>query len=227
MTKANTNQQLTKVSTIKTIIKNIALTPNNKSILLLGCAAFLLIISWVLKDYLQASMALHMLVQIPLIITAGVFTAIGISHSNISTNNIYKHLSIFLKPYNLLGISGFFYIAIVTMYWMLPKALDQVLVSDYAQLSKYLSLFLAGLVLPWSYKISHTVIRLFFIGGVCWAMAIVGLLYQETDTRLCNFYLLNDQQWAGNGLVILAVVIPTCWIILEALQYKRINTKFN
>lgn len=206
------------------------------SYILLLIAIVLLTLSWFFKDYLQASMALHMLVQIPMIMFAGVFFSLYLSYQILSnnhpSNNIhlnqfksYKALSKHLKKFNQLGISGFLFVSLVSMYWMIPKALDQVLISQYAQLSKYLSVFIAGLVIHVSYKASHTVVRLFFIGAICWTMAIVGLLYQETDVRLCNFYLISDQQWAGRGLVILAIILPTCWIISEALQYRRKHAK--
>ena len=42
--------------------------------------------------------------------------------------------------------------------------------------------------------------------------AIVGLLYQDNPARLCNFYLLDDQLRAGQGLVLLSVLLPALWL---------------
>ena len=188
-------------------------------------ANLLLIIAWGFGDFFEASMAMHMLIQIPLILFAGIAFYLSLKHSRFSQYNLYKVIATKLKKFNMLGISGFLFISLVSMYWMIPKALDSVLVSEYAQLSKYLSVLISGWLIHISYKASHTVVRLFFIGIVCWTMAIVGLLYQETDTRLCNFYLIGDQQLAGFGLVILAVVLPICWMAAEALQYRRTHPK--
>lgn len=61
------------------------------------------------------------------------------------------------------------------------------------------------------------VVKLFFLGGFCWMAAVVGLLYQNDTTRLCNFYLAGDQVVAGRGLVALSVLLPLACL----LRYRR------
>jgi hypothetical protein len=48
----------------------------------------------------------------------------------------------------------------------------------------------------------------------------VGLLYQDNPERLCNFYLLGDQEVAGRGLVIVAVLVPLAWLVAERRRIR-------
>lgn len=98
---------------------------------------------------------------------------------------------------------------------MIPKALDDVLVSHPMQALKFLVLFIAGMVLIESWRRAHLVIKLFFLGNFCWMAAIAGVMYQEEPVRLCNFYLQNDQEIAGIGLVVMAIILPLLWLLSE------------
>ena len=52
-------------------------------------------------------------------------------------------------------------------------------------------------------------------------MAVVGMMYQQDTSRLCNFYLLNDQQYAGIGLVVLSIALPVLWLLAEIKSVRR------
>lgn len=175
------------------------------------------------KPALTRSMALHMLVHIPLILVAGWFIGSGLIARR-------RHLP--LVPglakspvsYNEQGIPGLLLALLITAWWMLPSALDGVLLSPYYDAWKFTSLLLTGVVLQSSVARANRVVLLFFLGNFCWMTAIVGLLYQEHVSRLCNFYLLSDQEQTGRGLVILAVALPLVWLVLErdrVRQYLR------
>jgi len=116
---------------------------------------------------------------------------------------------------NEYGIVGLLFASFVGAYWMIPRALDQVLVSPFLAVGKFAGLYIAGVVLCDSLRRSNVVIRLFFLGNFCWMAAIVGLLYQDSPQRLCNFYLLGDQELAGRGLVAIAVLLPLAWLCSE------------
>ncbi|HWL27289.1 MAG TPA: hypothetical protein VNQ97_00135, partial [Burkholderiaceae bacterium] len=120
-----------------------------------------------------------------------------------------------LAGYDELGIAGLLWASFVAAYWMLPRSLDQVLVSDMAQYGKFAVLFVTGWILSGSLGRANSVIKLFFLGNFCWMSAIAGLLYQEYPQRLCNAYLLGDQEWAGQGMVAIAVVLPVFWLYAE------------
>jgi hypothetical protein len=58
-------------------------------------------------------------------------------------------------------------------------------------------------------------VGVFFVGNLAWMLASAGMLYRESESRLCVNYLAADQVWAGNGLIALAIV-------LAALALRRL-----
>src|SRR5690606_42002702 len=72
-----------------------------------------------------------------------------------------------------------------------------------------------------SLRRANSVIILFFLGNFSWMTAIAGLLYQDNPQRLCNFYLLGDQEIAGRGLVAVAVLVPVAWLLAERRRIRR------
>lgn len=166
----------------------------------------LILLALALDRPLTATMSLHMLIHIPLILGAGLCAArYGVLRARRAPEG-------WLSGFNEHGLAGLLLFNLLGAYWMLPKALDQVLLSWPAALSKYLSLFVGGWILYHSLRRANIVIQVFFIGNFCWMMAIVGLLYGDNTVRLCNFYLLDDQAVAGNGLVVLSIALPLVWL---------------
>jgi len=189
-------------------------------------SALLLVLAVVLRSTLVQSMTLHMLVHIPLLLAGGVFLgrAAAMAVTRAPRQSIAHKVAAQAAACDQHGASGLLYASLAGLYWMIPKALDSALLFPAAEASKFLSVIVAGVCLSGSWARADRVIKLFFVGGFCWMTAIAGLLYQESSTRLCNFYLLNDQAWAGRGLVILAVMIPVGWLLVEVRQH-RIRTR--
>lgn len=50
-------------------------------------------------------------------------------------------------------------------------------------------------------------------------MAIAGMLYRELPQRLCNAYLLDDQDVTGSWLVGLALVLGVAWCIVNVRHF--------
>ncbi len=180
--------------------------------LLMGMGLLLLCI--VFRRELTATMALHMLVHLPAIMVAGVFVGSAAYVRQAGRGRQAQRQSCRREArrrgatYNEQGIVGLLLVTLVLAFWMIPKALDDVLVSEWAHALKFASLFTAGVVLFASLRQAQNVVKLFFVGNFSWMTAIAGILYQEHATRLCNFYLLGDQAFAGIGLVAYAVVLP-------------------
>ncbi|MEO8600092.1 MAG: hypothetical protein ABI656_09715 [bacterium] len=184
----------------------------------------LLIAAATFRFTLERSMALHMLVQMPMLLGAGVACAFALScvrrKTQHTSNKLLRgiaHLSRYrfgkIDEYGIVALTFFL---LLSAYWMIPKALDDVLVSPVTELLKFAGFFLAGLILPGTWARANRVIQLFFLGNFAWMMAIIGMLYQDTTVRLCNAYLLDDQLIAGQGLVVLSIVIPTLWCLHAA-----------
>lgn len=184
-------------------------------------SAAALLLAAVLEPLLTDSMSSHMLLHIPLILLSGFLAAMALCAGGAATTTRLRSLREHYAKYNEYGIPGLLLCTFVAAYWMIPRSLDQVLVSAPANVVKYLGLFIAGMALCDSLRRSNSVINLFFLGNFSWMTAIVGLLYQDNPERLCNFYLLGDQEVAGRGLVIVAVLVPLAWLVAERRRIRR------
>ena len=173
-------------------------------------ALFVLAIPIVQRDMLTALMSLHMLVQIPLLLLAGVFLELA-CRTRLGGSCLR----------NDYGIAGLLLVSLVTAGWMIPKALDDALVDWRVAALKYAGLPVCGWVLAASWRRAPVAVRLFFLGNFCWMSAIVGLVYLDQPLRLCNAYLQDDQYWAGRGLIALAVALPLLWGWAEWRKTRR------
>ncbi|HTN64678.1 MAG TPA: hypothetical protein VL051_00645 [Burkholderiaceae bacterium] len=159
------------------------------------------------RHALESSMASHMLVQMPAIFLSGALAAAAMAGAGHPAAGLRR-----LRQYDEHGLPGLLLISFLLAYWMIPKAIDHVLLAPGAEAAKFASLFAGGLIAKDCLARANRVIQLFFLGNIAWMMAIAGLLYQDNATRLCNFYLLDDQVLAGQGLVLLSVALPVLWV---------------
>ncbi|WP_368639624.1 hypothetical protein ABRZ04_11935 [Castellaniella ginsengisoli] len=161
---------------------------------------------------LTALMSLHMLVQIPLLVLAGLCAEQAWHARRLAAGSARPSAA---WSYNEYGIPGLLLVSLVGAGWMIPKALDDALTDWRVAAFKYLGLPFCGWLLRASLRRSNVVIKLFFLGNFCWMSAIVGMIYLDQPIRLCNAYLQDDQDWSGRGLIALAIVLPSCWLLVE------------
>lgn len=197
-----------------------------------AAAVLCLAVALVWHDALTALMSLHMLVQIPLLVAGGVFAeqawhawrvpADGRPQEQGASALSGARAAPMWQPtsgrrirwsYNAYGMPGLLLVSMVGAGWMIPKALDDALVDWRVAAFKYLGLPVCGWLLRASVRRANIVIKLFFLGNFCWMSAIVGMVYLDQPIRLCNAYLQDDQDWAGRGLIALAIVLPSCWLL--------------
>ncbi|MGP1614200.1 MAG: hypothetical protein ACTS5Y_03940 [Pollutimonas bauzanensis] len=187
-------------------------------------SAILLLGAIVFRRWLTGTMATHMLAHIPMILLAGVFAAMAcLAAARRSTSWRRPAALALYRKYNEHGVPGLLLVSFVLAYWMIPRSLDHVLLSATAGCLKFLGLFIAGMVLFDALGRADKVIKLFFLGNFSWMTAIAGLLYQDNPERLCNFYLLGDQELAGRALVTLAVALPLAWLWAERRHSRRLR----
>ncbi|NMM28766.1 MAG: hypothetical protein HHJ12_16125 [Glaciimonas sp.] len=197
---------------------------SNQGLLAALSGVLLLTIAAAFRFTLERSMALHMLVQMPMLLGAGIACAFALScvtrNAQNTPNRLQRGIAHLagcrLWKIDEYGIVALTFFLLLSAYWMIPKALDDVLVSTTAETLKFAAFFIAGLALPAALARTNRVIQLFFLGNFAWMMAIVGILYQDTAVRLCNSYLLDDQVMAGRGLVVLSIAIPIIWFMHAA-----------
>ena len=140
---------------------------------------------------LASSMVIHMLIQIPALLLAGYW---------LSAQN--KPLSSALS----LSLSCWLWILLASMFWMLPISLDKALISSNWDIFKIITLVLSGMLLKPAFA-GPKVLSLFFAGSSLMMLFSVGHFYQDSESRLCNSYLLASQQTTGLGLMLLATAL--------------------
>lgn len=150
-----------------------------------------------LRHFFEASMSLHMLVQLPLLLAAGWALAawcpdrVGALQAHVDAQ----------------GLASATLASCVSAFWMIPAALDLALLDPWAAIAKYGSWLLAGLLLAQGRPRLSPVPAAFFLGNAAWMLITVGLLYRDADTRLCVSYLYDEQALSGNGLVAWGLVL--------------------
>jgi hypothetical protein len=139
----------------------------------------------------EASMTLHMLVQYPAFLCAGALLIGALATGPLKS----------LQRCNEQGLAGLLFAGLTMLVLMVPRVLDLALVDARIETLKLLALLLSGAALRLSWRRAGTVVQAFFLGNVLPMLAVVGTLYQDAPNRLCNAYLLADQQSLGTALM--------------------------
>lgn len=155
------------------------------------------------RAVLEASMLRHMLLQLPLLVLCGAAWRPWLARA--------PALAARLAALDQHGLTGFAAASFATAGWMIPRALEAALDLPAVELLKFGSLLLVGACLPGSLGRAHLVLQLFFVANLCAMTAIAGMLYQDLPQRLCNAYLLDDQNLTGRALVGLALALGLAW----------------
>lgn len=168
-----------------------------------GAALLLVLALAPLRALLEASMWRHMVLQFPLWLLAGALLAAALPAGARAR----------LARWNALGIAGLVWTATVLAVLMVPRVLDLALRVPAIELLKCAALVLAGAALRLSWQPAGRVVQGFFLGNVLPMMVVVGQLYVDSPLRLCNAYLLDDQERLGRWLIALAAALAVAWIV--------------
>lgn len=171
---------------------------------LAGLAAGSWALLWLspIRTALESDMALHMAVQVPLLIALGVLLAASVR----------RHEPCWLADADWLGIPGITAVVIGTSFWMLPRALDKAVADPAFDFIKFLTLpVLVGLPLGLSWRRMPALGRAFIWANFIPKLAAVGGLYLAAPTRLCAYYRLDQQELAGWTLIAIAIALGMTW----------------
>ena len=164
-----------------------------------GAAVLLLVLlAPPLRHALQSSMTAQMLVQIPLLAAAGWLAAMALP----------ARLSAAIDTCNEHGIGGLLLATLASAFWMLPRALDAAVTDPWLAIAKYLSVpLLIGLPLALSWpRMGFVVKGVLLLEGIATLLRL-GWLYLVSPERLCNLYLLDDQQRLGRLLLLIGAAL--------------------
>ncbi len=168
-------------------------------------AAVLWAILWLSRAALESDMALHMTVQLPLLIGVGYMLA----------SFLCLHEPGWLTDADWLGIPGLLLVIFATSFWMLPRMLDLALTNPWIDLCKFVSLpLLAGLPLGLSWPRMPVLGRAFLWANFIPKLGAIGGLYLAAPTRLCAYYRLDQQTTAGAALIAIAAALAISWFVV-------------
>ncbi len=148
------------------------------------------------RHTVESSMLLHMLVQFPLLLASGAASGRLLVAASASARRAWTVI-------DHGGLLGMVILSAVSALWMVPAALDATLTEPGAAALKYTSWWLAGLALALSWRRMSDVLRLFLLGSLAWMFATAGLLFFDSEQRLCVNYRLDEQ--AATGMALLAL----------------------
>lgn len=165
-----------------------------------GLALFIFLILPPVATLAESIMAIHMHMQMPLIAVSGM----------LMYPLIKKILPSFFSKWNHNGIPGILLVIIVSTYWLIPRAMDDAIISTYYETFKFISwAFLIGLPLRDSWKKLKVSYQNIFLLYISFAYLIMALIYIVSEDQLCNNYLIVDQRTLGWSFLLISLCI---WI---------------
>ena len=181
-----------------------ACTPARQGAAGLALAALL---AWpAVRQVLESSMWRQMLLQYPLWLLAGALLAAVLP----------RRARAALARWNAHGITGLVLAGVVLAVLMVPRLLDLALRDPAVEAAKCVALLLAGAALRLSWRAAGRVVQGFFLGNVLPMTVVAGQLYIDSPLRLCNAYLLDDQQRLGRWLTGVAALLALAWLVQVA-----------
>jgi len=170
--------------------------PSRKTEVAIAIALWCLLALPMARAALEAQMITHMAVQIPLLALAGARLARGLRPFEPR----------WLERADWRGLCGLTLVLFTMAYWMLPRSLDSALADPRVELLKFVSVpLLLGMPLGSSWRRLPALARFFAIANFISMLGTMGGLYLTAPTRLCVFYVLDQQLLAGKTLIAAAV----------------------
>jgi len=152
------------------------------------------------REIVEGSMVLHMALQFPLLLLAGACAAALLARCR-------SPLAAALTRFDRDGLLATVTLSGVAGLWMVPVALDAALLDPAMAAWKYSSWIFAGWCMALAWPGMAMAMRLFLLGNLAWMTCSFGLLYAETEQRLCVSYRFDEQAWAGGALCVIAVLL--------------------
>jgi hypothetical protein len=177
----------------------------NPKLYLTGSAVLMiLLVLPPILDRLESSMIGVMIVQIPLLVTAGYL-------AGVVTGQKLKRKS---GSWNANGIPGLLFGLFILFFWILPRSVDASLNDSYIKLAKLITLpLMAGIPFGVSWRRVHPVVKGAVKANLVSMLAVMGWLYLAVPVRVCNNYLLSQQNALGKTMLVIAILLALKWAI--------------
>ncbi len=154
-----------------------------------------------LRNALERDPVTHVLVMLPLLAAAGWLLA-----STIETQG-WRPSQPVANAATLLGV-------FVILFWMLPRYIDASLTNPLVELAKFVTIPIGvGAVLSVSWRAAHPMLRGFLKANAISMLGVLAFLFTHAPVRICNSYLVSDQERLGVGFLVVAVVLAVAWVV--------------
>jgi hypothetical protein len=161
---------------------------------MLGVAAATL--ACIIQPFVAGDPVVHVLVQMPALVIVGAVLGARL------------HLpAAFVGPALILALTA-------GAIWMLPRSVDAALITRTGLAAKFITLpLLCGVPLALSWPRIGPVLRGFLKAQAVSMLLLLGFLYTHAPLRICNSYLVDDQQRLGMGFVYVACALTLIWLV--------------
>lgn len=156
------------------------------------------------RAWLESSMALHMLAQLPLLAAVG--WCFGRSWMHSRPGGAAARALAGVQSFNAGGATGLIAASFVMVLWMLPRLLDLARLDAAADAVKFFSVPVAGLAVALSWPRLPVIARAVVHLEVIATLLRFGWGYLAAEERLCLAYLAGDQQNTGVLLLWLGAI---------------------
>jgi len=161
-----------------------------------GILLWLVVGVW-FRDELEAAMLTHALLVLPALTVAG---ALFVPRSTVASPSPMA-----LPAFLVALFSG--------SIWMLPRMLDASLAEASVEAAKLATLpLLVGFPLGWSWPRLTSLAKAFVWSNLVSMLVTLGWLYKAAPIRICNYYLVQEQELLGSAYLTLAVVVVAAWL---------------
>jgi hypothetical protein len=172
-----------------------------RAVIIMALGMVVAITATPLGHWLESTMVSHVLVELPLLVVAGIIFALPLKP-------VSQPL---LNWVNRGGICGLITASFLLAFWMLPRWLDTSLGDPWVASAKYGSMVLTGMILALSWPSAHVITRAVVKIEFLTMFFRLGWLYLISPERLCNNYLLTDQIWLGRGFLLVGLALTITW----------------
>lgn len=170
-----------------------------RPVLMLMMSAVLFIGCLFARHSLESDPVSHVLVLLPLLALAGWLIAAGLGANDLG-----------LKQENADAITVLS--VFVVLFWMLPRYIDASLTDPFIAIAKFTSIPVCiGFALAISWKSTHPFLRGFLKANALSMLGVMAFLYTHAPVRICNSYLVEDQQRLGQGFLLAAIALALLW----------------
>lgn len=153
-------------------------------------------VAYAVQPFVATDPVLHVLVQMPACVLVGALLPLGRA-------SLPAHWT---GPLLVLVLT-------TLLIWMLPRSVDAALLRWSGHFAKFLTLpLLLGLPLRLVWPQLGPVLRGFLKAQALSMLLLLGFVYTHAPLRLCNSYLVDDQQRLGVGFALAALGLALIWI---------------